>query len=512
MMPESIKWPRDEDNAPLHFIAQICCADLPESLWNGSGPRKGWLLLFLETMKFRDFAESPIVQVLHIERLGAERQPPEDAPTVRHTMSEYLECSSPSIRPGVPKFWRKWPIDIIADEYVISNEEQQSRNSLLIEAEKLYDGPASSTGMSADFDGLDRPLTWRGALYVVEGVLRDLENEEFKKHNMGNRGGLFERSIGDQGVFNKLVAQKVAQRPELDGMIVHLPRRALVERELEVQIELPSEQLSKSYPFINSQIAKIKQELNAYRAVADEPGLHETKVDDHVLASKLEYLERKIVSMEECRDYLAELFARSSSSEVDGGLSAKIPVLDQDHLAWAEHKRLQLQAIYREIEAKNLDVFISETDWSSVQKAITGDSCEAWRGPFMVEGKWVLKKVETRISIDRHLRMAIREDILDLYTSSSESYSALSKEQIEELEPRLRYFEDGLMHCMGRMPAFSHDEVLNPSNVLLVQLASDRAIGWLWGDYGTCCLAIKDRDLQRDLFTSVEAWIQDHHT
>ena len=47
MMPKLRRWPRNAEGASLHFIAQICCADLPENLWEGMGPRKGWLLLFV---------------------------------------------------------------------------------------------------------------------------------------------------------------------------------------------------------------------------------------------------------------------------------------------------------------------------------------------------------------------------------------------------------------------------------------------------------------------------------
>ncbi|WP_367646772.1 DUF1963 domain-containing protein [Ruegeria arenilitoris] len=46
--------------------------------------------------------------------------------------------------------------------------------------------------------------------------------------------------------------------------------------------------------------------------------------------------------------------------------------------------------------------------------------------------------------------------------------------------------------------------------MLLFQFASDRALGWRWGDIGAFYVSIKDRDLRRSRFNSVEAWIDGH--
>ena len=47
-LPEDVAWPRSEAGAPLQFVAQVCCADLPKGMWGGIGPRDGWLLLFVD--------------------------------------------------------------------------------------------------------------------------------------------------------------------------------------------------------------------------------------------------------------------------------------------------------------------------------------------------------------------------------------------------------------------------------------------------------------------------------
>ena len=43
-MPAGTEWPRAKPKKPLHFVAQLDCASLPQELWGGLGPREGWLL------------------------------------------------------------------------------------------------------------------------------------------------------------------------------------------------------------------------------------------------------------------------------------------------------------------------------------------------------------------------------------------------------------------------------------------------------------------------------------
>src|SRR5262249_11941436 len=132
-MPDNIPWPRVFKGAPLHFIGQIACADLPKQIWNGRGPRDGWLLLFVDVLQMEDDSESllellveawqgevesehRLIGVLHIDRLGPERQPPEDRPTVRHALRDHIGQFPPEIRDGVPKLWRRWPVDLVVQE------------------------------------------------------------------------------------------------------------------------------------------------------------------------------------------------------------------------------------------------------------------------------------------------------------------------------------------------------------------------------------------------------------
>lgn len=214
MMPKLVRWPRDKEGAPLHFLAQIACADLPAQLWNGHGPRKGWLLLFVETLKLEDEADAGGVQVLHINRLGPERAPPKDTPTVRHAMSDYIDYGEANVRPGVPKLWRKWPVDLVAQPYELTGNEEDAYGPPHIPAEELYAAPVAERGIWDDFGdlGLTRPLTWQGALYVVEGLARDLQPEEFKR-NFTRSSGLLGAPEPDKAGFIEELQKRTAANP-----------------------------------------------------------------------------------------------------------------------------------------------------------------------------------------------------------------------------------------------------------------------------------------------------------
>jgi Domain of unknown function (DUF1963) len=158
MMPDDARWPRDIEDAPLHFVAQIACADLPAELWNARGPREGWLLLFVEVLKLEDCGEGGLVQVLHVDRLGREREPPADVPTVRHVMSDDIDWTGPNIRPRVPKMWRRWPVDLVVQHYRPSESDELGGPSM-ISAEDLYKAPMLETGIVPHSILVERPLT-----------------------------------------------------------------------------------------------------------------------------------------------------------------------------------------------------------------------------------------------------------------------------------------------------------------------------------------------------------------
>lgn len=101
-MAEHIPWPVI-DGRNANFLGQICCADLPGNLWDGLGPRDGWLAFFIHPT---DYA----VQVLHLDEMGPWRQAPEDLSI--DGWSSGLPYATSRLKPI--DAWPRWPVDLVA--------------------------------------------------------------------------------------------------------------------------------------------------------------------------------------------------------------------------------------------------------------------------------------------------------------------------------------------------------------------------------------------------------------
>ncbi|WP_395450292.1 DUF1963 domain-containing protein [Aminobacter sp. UC22_36] len=101
-MAEHIPWP-EIDGRNANFLAQICCADLPDDLWGGHGPRDGWLAIFIHPT---DYA----VQVLHLSEMGPWRQGPEDLDIDGWSIT--LPYAKSRLKPI--RTWPRWPVDLVS--------------------------------------------------------------------------------------------------------------------------------------------------------------------------------------------------------------------------------------------------------------------------------------------------------------------------------------------------------------------------------------------------------------
>jgi hypothetical protein len=100
-LPDPFAWPHG-DGKPFHFLAQVDCSELPEGLWQGAGPRRGWLAFFVGTRK-----GYVAVDVLHAPTLGPER--PALAPWRRDDLK--------LIYTDAPDDWHfeppAWPVEVL---------------------------------------------------------------------------------------------------------------------------------------------------------------------------------------------------------------------------------------------------------------------------------------------------------------------------------------------------------------------------------------------------------------
>jgi len=120
VVPDGVAWPRsvsseypDRGERPLHFVAQICCADLPPDLWAGLGPRHGWLLLFIDPNQ-GDPHGPDAFRILHTEELGSELAPPADLGPVHDGVYTGWNYQHRGGGEKIPHLWPRWPVDLVA--------------------------------------------------------------------------------------------------------------------------------------------------------------------------------------------------------------------------------------------------------------------------------------------------------------------------------------------------------------------------------------------------------------
>ncbi len=102
-LPAGMAWPQiDGTNANL--IAQICLSDLPPDIWDGLGPRDGWLAIL-------SHPESWDIRLLHLASADVPHVPP--APVGPAYCWTQIDP-----RPGqiahLPRVWPQWPVDVVA--------------------------------------------------------------------------------------------------------------------------------------------------------------------------------------------------------------------------------------------------------------------------------------------------------------------------------------------------------------------------------------------------------------
>ncbi len=110
-LPAGTGWPTC-DGKPAAFLAQIDCSSLPPDLWDGAGPRSGWLSFFLGYENGNLAAK-----VLHIQSPGVPTQPPSP---VEFDWLYLHETPSRDWNSLVRKDVPQWPVDVV---WVSSKEE-----------------------------------------------------------------------------------------------------------------------------------------------------------------------------------------------------------------------------------------------------------------------------------------------------------------------------------------------------------------------------------------------------
>jgi hypothetical protein len=156
-LPDGMAWPAVA-GTPLTFVAQIHCAALPADLWEGLGPRTGWLAFFLHPETVRPM-------VLHFDEAGAMLRSavagvqPVFGPRRhdrRHPAPAHIATD------GFPG----WPVDLVAVRAGGSDPRVQGERSTL---HHLYKAGYDLT------DPAHQPFDWPSTLEMLDVLARRAE-------------------------------------------------------------------------------------------------------------------------------------------------------------------------------------------------------------------------------------------------------------------------------------------------------------------------------------------------
>jgi hypothetical protein len=103
-LPALTPWPVI-DGREGDFIAQIACADLPSKLWDGLGPRTGWLAFFTHP-------DSGAVTALHLTEDGAPRDPPRAMGSAYFHAFGMKDADTAAL---VVRALPEWPVDLTTE-------------------------------------------------------------------------------------------------------------------------------------------------------------------------------------------------------------------------------------------------------------------------------------------------------------------------------------------------------------------------------------------------------------
>ncbi len=454
-MPDSIVWPRGGANSlPMHFAAQICCADLPQELWCGHGPREGWLLLFIDGYRMGNYdgfdGDYPDgwSKVIHIDELGPERSPPDDILGVSDPHYAGADYDDALDETDIPTIWRKWPIDIVPQKIELEPGKVVSFVSRSFALK-------STTGKELygvdDSEISDRlipeecpPLTWGGALSFTKCAIK-----EQRRH------------------ANATYLDKSAELRTTPGWTA--PLISGLEEDLRVQ---------------KAQLDQAKRRLS--KAVEEQSGRERYLLDD--IRSRSE----RIVQQEET----LALLLQNTEERAERALSEKITHDAETHAAWWAEQAGKLDDLLIKIKAHGQYAYISTDEWAHLFAQLSGIRRSFLRiGVSKDGGLGRARLIEDNVVDRAWPESVVRQHYLDVYAHSSATRDLIPKETQEIVAKIVREVKWGRPHRMGGLADPLQSDMGPDDPPLLFQIASDDTLNWMWGDAGAIFIHTTEQEL-----------------
>ncbi|MHC2337205.1 DUF1963 domain-containing protein [Bradyrhizobium sp. USDA 4454] len=169
-LPDGLEWPTVGDSA-FQLLVQVDCSRLPAGLWDGLGPRHGWLAIFLDPQNVK-------ARVLHFSDAGEFRSSPPILKDCSITGYDgYKRAEASDYTWGFPR----WPIDIVPVEHGRDDPYREGRGRSQIESQRYDTRHDIVTEQRWPFDWPTAQMMIDGALSAYDGRISSSGLPDFLK-------------------------------------------------------------------------------------------------------------------------------------------------------------------------------------------------------------------------------------------------------------------------------------------------------------------------------------------
>ena len=458
MMPDNVPWPKSNSlehpqrgEIPLHFFAQISCAELPEELWGGLGPRTGWLLFFIDPNAGDLDGRTEGCRVIHTRALGSERDAPRELGPVHDGTYAGPHYGHLEGTGEVPNCWRRWPVDCVTVPNRVVREGEVLRVAPDRFAHVLYAGKEVS---DAERPPVPDPFTARMALAVLTSIETRLAKQPLK--------------------------------PDLPQKVLEALDDAEAYRSL--MPDLPSQEQA---------IGVLSQSLTSAGEADGGPS-----EDD------LERLYNKELQLERDRRLAAVLDRFPSAASLRDYQQETIRANDN----WRQDALRDLRDIMDQLRSEEPDRALRAGEWADI--AVHLDQTRTSYFEFLSAGnaEHGVRVFEQEVSLSKLYNvnyLRLWEFVADYY-ADPELRSLIPADVLGRFEPFWRQLNDNRPHRIGgAFDGVQSEPQSGPtSRVLLLNLAGDDAMHWMWGDAGIVYFMISTQDLADGRFENATAMLE----
>ena len=480
-MPNADQWPR-ENGEPYEFLCQINLEALPKNVWNGLGPRQGWLSFFVS------FEDRLNVAAVYNRQLGTQLGHLNGWKKENSEFYIFKENYAPFINPPV-----SWSLNRIEPKGKNPPLLQRQRNKYVNDYEFPIDDPRLE------------PLDWNQLNLLLESAV---SSSLFKRT-------LYQKTIDEDKIKKQqpvnvqlnAIDQLIHRLTHLSAKYKNLSRDQMFSMDIwlsdpEVLAYLLENYGGDGYRFTTYGLRSLDRKL--LTAIAKAKGY------DSAEAKEVEAF------YENQKNIIGEYHEKVpvwASENINDWIAFK----SENHLIWTEYRQKieNLKRTRFEIAIRNFHALVIADETPDVMwQLCLGKVPQNW--------EMLIEKIETELSVqlvrreqiqgndpEREKRVA-QARIMVPKLSQFENYKNL----FPFLEPDLQdYFnkkwlywaEDATLQIGGVPRGWGYEFAENvKKNVMLIQIPSNSLTGYQFGDVSDLIVTISKADLKRGNFSKLK--------